>query len=78
MIYIFNQRFKMNNVIDITGLPLEAKESIINFYEFVRQKYTEDNKKELKSRKRLLEMMEKGLYKLPENFVFNRDELYDS
>lgn len=68
----------MNNVIDITGLPLEAKESIINFYEFVRQKYTEDNKKELKSRKRLLEMMEKGLYKLPENFVFNRDELYDS
>jgi hypothetical protein len=78
MIYIFNQRFKMNNVIDITGLPLEAKESIINFYEFVRQKYTEDREKELKSRKRLLEMMEKGLYKLPENFVFNRDELYDS
>lgn len=68
----------MNNVIDITGLPLEAKESIINFYEFVRQKYTEDGKKELKSRKRLLEMMEKGLYTLPENFVFNRDELYDS
>ncbi|NIM13488.1 MAG: hypothetical protein GTO45_15355 [Candidatus Aminicenantes bacterium] len=68
----------MNNVIDITGLPPEAKESIINFYEFVRQKYTEDRKKELKSRKRLLEMMEKGLYKLPENFVFNRDELYDS
>jgi hypothetical protein len=78
MIYIFNQRLKMNNVIDITGLPLEAKESIINFYEFVRQKYTEDGEKKLKSRKRLLEMMEKGLYKLPENFIFNRDELYDS
>ena len=33
--------------------------------------------KKLKSRKRLLSMMEKGIYTLPKDFTFNREELYD-
>lgn len=67
----------MDNVIDLKGLPPEARESIINFYEFVKQKYSSSGKTRLQSREKLLKRMEKGMYKLPENFTFNRDELYD-
>jgi hypothetical protein len=68
---------KMNNVLDIKGLPPEGKSAIISFYEFIKQKYQASDKKKLKSRKRLLSMMEKGIYTLPKDFTFNRDELYD-
>ena len=67
----------MENIIDMRGLPAEAKASIINFSEFIKQKYKKSNTKISKSKKKLIAVMEKGLYKLPEDFTFNRDELYD-
>jgi hypothetical protein len=69
----------MQNVlnINIKNLPPEAVNSIVNFYEFVRQKYQTPEKKQPKSRRRLLSVMEKGLYTLPKDYSFNRDELYD-
>ena len=67
----------MDNVLNIEGLPPEAKESIINFYEFIKQKYRDKGKVQSKSKKKLSALMEEGIYTLPEDFVFNREELYD-
>ncbi|MGD2087309.1 MAG: hypothetical protein PVH61_14080 [Candidatus Aminicenantes bacterium] len=67
----------MDNVLNIKGLPPEGKAAVINFYEFIKQKYQASDKKKLRSRKKLLSMMEKGIYTLPKDFTFNRDELYD-
>ena len=71
----------MQNVLNINvkGLPPEAVESIINFYEFMKKKYQKSDSSlpKTKSKKRLLKAMEKGMYKLPEDYSFNRDELYD-
>jgi hypothetical protein len=76
-LFIFIPEVKMDNVLNIKGLPPEAKAAVINFYEFIKQKYQAKDKKKLKSRKKLLSMMEKGIYTLPGDFTFNRDELYD-
>ncbi len=67
----------MNNVINIEGLPPGAKASIIDFYEFVKKKYTRTAKNKTKSRQKLLTLMEKGIYTLPKDFTFDREELYD-
>ena len=67
----------MDNILNIEGLPPEAKESIINFYEFIKQKYRDKGKVQSKSKKKLFTLMEEGIYMLPEDFVFNREELYD-
>lgn len=67
----------MNNVIDIEGLPLGAKASITDFYEFVKKKYTRTAQNKTKSRQKLITLMEKGIYTLPEDFAFDREELYD-
>ncbi len=67
----------MDNVLNIKGLPPEGKAAVISFYEFIMQKYQARDKKKLKSRKKLLSMMEKGIYTLPGDYVFNREELYD-
>ena len=69
----------MQNVLNINvkNLPPEAVNSIVNFYEFVRQKYQTPRKKQPKSSRKLFSVMEKGLYTLPKDYSFNRDELYD-
>ena len=67
----------MENVLNIEGLSPEAKESIINFYEFIKQKYRDKGKVQPRSQKKLFTLMEEGIYTLPVNFVFDREELYD-
>lgn len=71
----------MDNALNLNfeGLPQKAKETIVDFYEFIKQKYKykEADQKPSRSRKRTIELMEKGLYKIPADFTFNRDELYD-
>lgn len=67
----------MDNVINIEGLPPEAKASIIDYYEFIKAKYANGGEQKQEGRERLLAMMEKGLYTLPDDYKFNRDELYD-
>jgi hypothetical protein len=68
---------KMNDVINIKGLPPGARASIIDFYESVKKKYARTAKEEGKSREKLLTLMEKGIYTLPEDFSFDREALYD-
>ncbi|MCK4766595.1 MAG: hypothetical protein KAW12_30665 [Candidatus Aminicenantes bacterium] len=67
----------MDNVLNMSGFPPEAKESIINFYEFIKHKYKVHDREKSKSKKKLLTLMEKGIYTLPDDYVFNREELYD-
>ena len=67
----------MDNVLNMEGLPPEAKESLINFFEFIKQKYKGYDIKHSKSKKKLLQLMEKGMYTLPEDYTFDREELYD-
>lgn len=67
----------MENVLNIEGLPPEAKESIINFYEFIKHKYMDKGKVQSRSKKKLFALMEEGIYTLPVDFVFDREELYD-
>jgi len=70
----------MDNYIDVSGLPHEAQVTISNFIEFIKQKYSiRPNADHLSfsARKKLIRMMEKGLYRLPDDYKFNRDELYD-
>ncbi|MBI4174262.1 MAG: hypothetical protein HY517_01345 [Candidatus Aenigmarchaeota archaeon] len=49
------------------GIPL-GKAITMAMEEFLEQKEIAE---------RIAERMEKGLYKLPENWKFNRDEIYD-
>lgn len=74
---IFLPEVNMENIINIEGLPPEAKASIIDYYEFIKAKYENGNNQAKKGREKLLAMMEKGLYSLPGDYKFNRDELYD-
>lgn len=67
----------MNNIINIGGLPPGAKASIIEFYEFVKRKYARTAKNKATPGQRLISLMEKGIYTLPKDFTFNREELYD-
>ncbi|MCK4761419.1 MAG: hypothetical protein KAW12_04405 [Candidatus Aminicenantes bacterium] len=67
----------MKNTLDMNGLPLEAKESIINFNEFIIQKYKGYDKRKPKTKQKLFAVMDKGIYTLPDDFVFDREELYD-
>ena len=67
----------MEHIIDMRELPEEARASIINFYEFIKLKYNRNHRKKSKSKKKLISVMEKGIYKLPGDFTFNREELYD-
>jgi hypothetical protein len=74
---IFLPEVKMDNVINIQGLPPEAKASILNFYEFIKKKYENGGKSKPPGREKLLAIMEEGIYTLPDDYTFNRDELYD-
>ena len=68
----------MDNILNIEGLPPEAKESIINFYEFIKLKYRDKGKVQSKSKKKLFALMKGGIHTLPEDFVFNREKLYEN
>lgn len=76
----------MNNTkeIDITNLPEDVKRELLDFYEFLLNKYTvsvslnTSDKSELSDKKKhFIESIEKHSYNLPKNFKFDREELYE-
>ncbi len=69
----------MDNVLDISDLPPAAKESVINFYEYIKQKYCvyKLQEKRSKPKRKIVTLMKKGMYTLPDDYVFDREELYD-
>ncbi len=69
----------MKNVLrlDLEGLPEEARDSIIDFYEYIKSKYDSPRRKTSEAKKDLLSVMKKGLYNLPSDYKFDREELYD-
>lgn len=65
-------------ILDLEGLPEDARHTILDFYEYIKSKYqsTSPMKKASSSKRDLLLLMKKGLYNLPANYKFDRRELY--
>ncbi len=60
--------------IDMDILPEEVKKELMDFYEYLVNKYT---KKRLKDKKAFFESVKTHLFKLPEDYKFNREELHE-
>ncbi len=60
--------------IDMDVLPEEVKIELMDFYEYLVNKYT---KKRLKDKKAFFESVKTHSFKLPEDYKFNREELYE-
>ncbi len=60
--------------IDMDILPEEVKKHLIDFYEYLVNKY---GKKKLKDKKVFFESVKVHSFKLPEDYKFNREELHE-
>jgi len=69
----------MKNIkkLDLAGLPEEAQDILIKFYEYLKSEYHVTPKRTSTHKKDLFSLMKKGLYTLPADYKFDRDELYD-
>ena len=80
MAYIKSEGAKMKNILklDLEGLPEEARLAILDFYEYIKSKYHSPSPKRTspRSKKDLFSVMKKGLYNLPADYKFDREELY--
>jgi len=60
--------------IDMGILPEEVKKELLDFYEYLANKY---GKKKLKDKKTFFESVKLHLFKLPEDYIFDREELHE-
>ena len=60
--------------IDINVLPEEVKKQLLDFYEYLVNKY---GKKKLKDKKEFFESVKVHSFKLPKDYKFNREELHE-
>jgi len=60
--------------IDIDILPQKIKRELLDFYEYLVNKYAG---KKLKDKKAFFESRKTHLFKLPEGYKFNREELHE-
>ena len=66
--------------IDIDILPVEVKRELLDFYEYLVNKYYKDNIRNgnLSERKKsFFKLIEKYSFKLPKGYKFNREELHE-
>ena len=60
--------------INMDILPEEVKKELLDFYEYLVNKY---GRKKLKDRKAFFESVKAHSFKLPEAYKFNREELHE-
>jgi hypothetical protein len=60
--------------INMDILPEEVKKQLLDFYEYLANKY---GKKKLKDKKVFFESVKLHSFKLPEDYKFNREELHE-
>jgi hypothetical protein len=66
--------------LDLEILPKEAKKELLDFYEYLLNKYGRAKKEKVTMEKRKLQFFEsvkKHSFVLPENYRFNREELHE-
>jgi len=60
--------------LDMDILPEEVKKELLDYYEFLVNKYA---KKRLNNKKAFFESVKTHSFKLPEDYKFNREELHE-
>ena len=66
--------------IDLEVLPEEARKEMMDFYEYLLNKYAKAKKEKTTMEKRKLQFFEsvkEHSFVLPENYRFNREELHE-
>ncbi len=58
--------------LDLDVLPDDAKRELIDFYEYLKEKYGKKGKKE-----RFFDFVEKHKFKLPKDYKFDREEAHE-
>lgn len=63
--------------VDLSSLTDEAKRELLDFFEFLKNRYKTNGKEQINKEERLLRIFKESSGILPEGYKFNREETHD-